>query len=137
LNCATCHQDTGLGVAGVYPPLAKSEFVNGSPKRLGMILLKGIQGPITVEGHQFGAAVMPAWDKLNDQKIGAVLTYVRQAWGNTSGEITPEQIAAARKEFADHAESWTEADILKIPPDATLPGAAAPAPPAAATPAKK
>ncbi len=115
LNCATCHQDTGLGVPGQYPPLAKSEYVNGSPKRLGMILLKGIQGNITVEGHQFGAAVMPAWDKLSDQKIADVLTYVRQEWGNTSGEITPEQIASARKQFAGQAESWDRGRPLESP----------------------
>ncbi len=122
LNCQTCHQDSGLGIAGQYPPLAKSEYVNGGSERLGMILLKGVQGPIKVEGATFGAAVMPAWDKLSDQKIACVLTYVRQAWGNTGGEITPEQIAAARKQFAAKTDSWSEADLLKVPADAALPG---------------
>ena len=137
LNCATCHQDTGLGVPGTYPPLAKSEYVNGTPMRLGMILLKGLQGSIKVEGNTFGAAVMPAWDKLSDQKIADVLTYVRQAWGNTGNEIEPEQIAAARKLFAAHPDSWTEADLLKVPPTATLPGGASAAASPAAQEAKK
>src|SRR4051794_27175485 len=43
-NCATCHQMSGTGVAGQYPPLAGSEYVNGGTRRLGMIVLKGLQG---------------------------------------------------------------------------------------------
>ena len=128
-NCATCHQATGLGVPNQYPPLAGSEFVNGNPKRLAMILLKGIQGPITVKGTTFGAAQMPSWAPLNDKQIAAVLTYVRQEWGNKGGEITPQQIAHARQEFKDHTEPWTEKEILAVPPDAVLEGG-----PPAATP---
>ena len=55
-NCATCHQPTGLGVPGQYPPLAGSEFVNGTPRRLAMILLKGLQGPVNVKGNTFNGA---------------------------------------------------------------------------------
>ena len=50
-NCATCHQANGLGVTGQYPPLAGSEYVNGGTRRLGMIVLKGLQGPLTVKGQ--------------------------------------------------------------------------------------
>jgi mono/diheme cytochrome c family protein len=133
-NCQVCHQATGVGQPGVYPPLAKSEYVNGGSRRLGMILLKGLQGPVTVEGHLFNGA-MPAWGtSLTDKKISAILTYVRQAFGNTSGPITPEQIADARKEFANHPDSWHESDLLAVPPTAELPGGAAPAA-AAASPA--
>jgi len=131
-NCAQCHQATGMGVPGQYPPLAKSEYVNGTPKRLAMILLKGIQGPLQVGGATFGSAVMPPWDKtLNDKQIAAVLTYVRQEWGNTAGEVAPEQIAHARKEYKDRVDSWAEADLKAVPADAVLEGAPAPAAPAA------
>src|SRR6188768_1171931 len=54
-NCATCHQASGLGVAGQYPPLAGSELVNGGSKRVGMILLKGLEGPIMVKGKPYGS----------------------------------------------------------------------------------
>jgi mono/diheme cytochrome c family protein len=128
-NCATCHQATGVGLPGSIPPLAGSEYINGGSERLGMILLKGIQGPLTVEGHPFGSAVMPEWATLlTDKKIAAILTYVRGSFGNTAGPITPEQIAAARTEFANHPASWTEPELLKVPPTAELPGGAAPAP---------
>ena len=136
-NCVACHQATGLGVPNSFPPLVGSEFVLGSQKRLAMILLKGLQGPVEVKGAKFNGA-MPAWEKaLTDKKIAAVTSYIRQEWGNKASEIQPEQIAAARKEFAARAEAWTAADILAIPADADLPGAApaaAPAAPAAAAP---
>jgi mono/diheme cytochrome c family protein len=122
-NCATCHQASGLGVAGQYPPLAGSEYVNGGTRRLGMILLKGLQGPLKVKGASYGSAVMQPWEKtLNDQKIADVLTYVRQEWGNMSGPVAAEGLTALRKEIAGHSESWTEPDLLAVPADANLPG---------------
>src|SRR5438477_1233409 len=122
-NCATCHQANGLGVTGQYPPLAGSEYVNGGTRRLGMIVLKGLQGPLTVKGQSFGTAVMQPWDKtLTDAKIADVLSYVRQEWGNTGGPVTPEAIAALRKELANHPDSFTEPDLKAVPEDAELPG---------------
>jgi hypothetical protein len=87
-----------------------------------MIVMKGLQGPVTVKGQKFGAAVMQPWDKtLTDQKIADVLTYERSEWGNNASPVTAEQIAALRKELASHAESFTEHDILAVP-DQDLPG---------------
>src|SRR5204863_6279020 len=127
-NCATCHQMSGTGVAGQYPPLAGSEYVNGGTKRLGMIVLKGLQGPLTVKGQQFGTAVMQPWDKtLSDAKISDVITYIRQEWGNTGGPVTPDAIAGLRKELANHPNSFTEPELKAVPDDANLPGGEAPA----------
>jgi mono/diheme cytochrome c family protein len=137
-NCATCHQMNGGGVPGQYPPLAGSEYVNGGTRRLGMIVLKGLQGPLTVKGQSFGTAVMQPWDKtLTDAKIADVLTFIRQEWGNKGGPVTPEGIAALRKELANHPDSFTEPDLKTVPADADLPGGAPPNPeatPAAAQP---
>jgi mono/diheme cytochrome c family protein len=123
-NCAVCHQPNGLGAASQgYPPLAGSEYVNGGTRRVGMIVLKGLQGPVTVKGQQFGTAVMQPWDKtLTDAKIADVLTYIRQEWGNKAGPVSAAQIAGLRKELASHPESFTEADLKAVPPDAELPG---------------
>ena len=137
-NCATCHQMSGTGVAGQYPPLAGSEYVNGGTRRLGMIVLKGLQGPLTVKGAQFGTAVMQPWDKtLSDAKIADVLTFIRQEWGNKGGPVAAESIAALRKELASHPDSFTEPDLKAVPEDANLPGAdnsAAPKPAASNAP---
>jgi mono/diheme cytochrome c family protein len=132
-NCATCHQANGLGVTGQYPPLAGSEYVNGGTRRLGMIVLKGLQGPLTVKGAQYGTAVMQPWDKtLSDAKIADVLTYIRQEWGNKGGPVAAAQISALRKELASHPDSFTEPDLKAVPEDAELPGAE----PAGAKPAE-
>jgi hypothetical protein len=88
-----------------------------------MIVLKGLTGPITVKGMQFGTAVMQPWDKtLSDAKIADVITYIRQEWGNKGGPVSTAQIAALRKELANHPDSFVEADLHAVPEDAELPG---------------
>jgi len=134
-NCATCHQMSGTGVAGQYPPLAGSEYVTSGTRRLGMIVLKGLQGPLVVKGVTYGSAVMQPWEKtLTDAKIADVLTFIRQEWGNKGGPVTPEGIAALRKELVNHSDSFTEPDLKAVPEDANLPGGEAPSPQASAAP---
>jgi mono/diheme cytochrome c family protein len=100
-----------MGVAGQYPPLAGSEWVNGGSARLGRILLHGLNGVITVEGAQYNGN-MPAWGKqLTDDQIANVLTYIRQEWGNKAGPVTKDQIAALHKEVAGRSDPWTDAEL--------------------------
>jgi mono/diheme cytochrome c family protein len=121
-NCAVCHQASGLGSQSQgYPPLAGSEITNGGSRRAAMVVMKGLQGPITVKGQQFGSAVMQPWESLGDQKVADVLTYERQEWGNHGSPVTKEQIAAMRKELANHPASFT-APELESAPDADIPG---------------
>ncbi len=119
--CNTCHQVTGMGVPGTYPPLAGSEWVLGSEERVIRIVLHGLQGPVTVKGTTFNAAAMPAFGKVagsgynwSDDKIAAVLTYVRQEWGNNAGPITAEQVAAIHAKEGDR-KSWTADELAKLP----------------------
>lgn len=138
-NCALCHQPTGLGIAGQYPPLAGSEWVIGdSPKRLQQILLHGVAGTIHVKGGIYNNN-MPAWNTVfNDKQIAAILSYVRQSWGNSAPPIGEAEMAEARKETAGRTEAWSEAELLAIPAGPISgAGAAAPAPaggPAAGSP---
>jgi mono/diheme cytochrome c family protein len=118
--CITCHQATGMGMPGVYPPLAGSEWVNGSPERVIRIVLYGLKGEIHVEGHDFSAAAMPVFGQepgsaynWSDDKIAAVLTYVRQAFGNKSGPITTEQVDAVKQAVGTRAE-MSEADLNAV-----------------------
>src|SRR5207245_939703 len=136
-----CNPASGRGVRGHYPPRGGSEFTNGGSGRMGMIVLKGLQGPVKVKGQQYGSAVMQPWDKtLTDQKIADVMTYERSDWGNGASPVTAEQIAALRKELASHPESYTEHDILAAPdedlPGGAAAGGAAPKPGEAAKPAE-
>jgi mono/diheme cytochrome c family protein len=78
-NCANCHQASGIGQPGSYPPLAGSEYVLGSKERLIAILLKGVEGPLTVKGAAFGTAVMPAQEAiLTPEMIANLCTYLRR-----------------------------------------------------------
>ncbi len=122
-NCAVCHQASGLGSASQgYPPLVGSEFTNEGSLRNAMIVMKGLQGPITVKGQKFGTAVMQPWESLGDQKVADVLTYVRQEWGNKGGPVTKEQIAELRKKLAGHPASFTEPELQSVPANENLPG---------------
>jgi len=125
-NCIACHQASGLGIPGQFPPLVGSEWVDGGTKRLGAILLHGINGPFKVNGQTYNQ-LMPAWSTLSDDKIAQVLTYIRIEFGSlpegNDGVVTTEMMKAAREEFASHSAAFTEAELLAIPADAELSGA--------------
>ncbi len=119
-NCVPCHQSGGLGLPGQFPTLVGSEWVLGSEKRLISILLKGIVGSLKVGDLTYNGA-MPAFEKaLSDRKIAAVASYIRATWGNTGSEISEEKVRAMRKEMEKRESPWSEADLLKIPPDARI-----------------
>jgi len=110
-HCAACHQATGLGLPGVFPPLALSEYVNGDPGRLARLVLRGLTGPVTVAGAAFNGA-MPAWaDQLEDAEIAAVLTYVRSHFGNNAAPLSADAVAAARAATASRAAPWTVPEL--------------------------
>ncbi len=93
-NCAACHQPDGRGLAGAFPPLAASDFLNADPRRAIGIVLNGRSGPITVNGAAYNS-VMPAL-ALTDADVANVLTYVYSQWRNSGAVVTPEQVRAVR-----------------------------------------
>jgi len=118
-NCANCHQGSGMGQPGSYPPLAASEWVMGSKERLAAILLHGISGPLSVKGDTYSTQVMPGWaGVLTDEKLAAVMTYIRGTWGNAMSQVTPDEVSAARTKFASQGDSpYTEAELMAIAPN--------------------
>jgi len=117
-NCANCHQASGEGQPGTYPPLVDSEYVKGSKERLAAIMLAGLSGSVTVKGATFSTQVMPGWSGVfTDEKLAAIMTYLRSTWGNTANAVTPDEVTAARTKFGSHlASPFSEADLLKIAP---------------------
>ncbi|MBV8483360.1 MAG: cytochrome c [Verrucomicrobia bacterium] len=115
-NCVTCHQATGQGLPGQYPPLAGSEIVLGeATNRYIAIVLKGLQGPVTIKGENVNNS-MQAWEgQYTDAQLSAILTYERSDWGNSAPPIPPEAIKQVRDEFKDRKEQWTYAEIMKLP----------------------
>lgn len=117
-NCVVCHQPTGLGVPGQFPPLVGSEWVLGNDwhgdNHLVKILLKGLQGPIQVKGGTFNNA-MPPWAQLTDEQIADVLTYVRSEWGNAAPPVTKEFVKTVRDRSTSRSEPWSQKDLRAIP----------------------
>jgi mono/diheme cytochrome c family protein len=95
-TCKVCHMENGQGMPGVYPPLAKSDFLAQDTKRAIDIVVNGINGEITVNGKIYNLD-MPAQKQLTDQQVTDVLNFVRNSWGNKSKEIKVTQVVAARK----------------------------------------
>ena len=93
-NCLTCHMADGLGVDGMNPPLAKTDYVLGDKIRLTKVLLNGLQG-VEIDGEKYHG-VMPAQATLTDAQIAAVLTYVRNSFGNKASAVTVAEVKAVR-----------------------------------------
>jgi mono/diheme cytochrome c family protein len=113
-NCMACHQADGKGLPGQFPPLAQSEWVNGSPSVLARILLHGLHEPIEVAGKTYDG-VMPGWQRLADEQIAAVLTYIRGSFGNSAAAIDPACIAEAREATGQRTLPWTQGELRALP----------------------
>ena len=75
--CIACHQATGLGIPGAFPPLAKSDFLLSDPERAVGIVVRGLTGEVTVNNQKFNS-VMPAMTQLSEQQIADVLIAPRE-----------------------------------------------------------
>jgi len=96
--CGACHGMNGEGGA-IGPPLAGSEWVTGPVSNLVKIQLRGLVGPITVAGKVYDMpGGMAALSYQTDDQIAAVLTYIRNSFGNKAPAVKPEQVAALRSE---------------------------------------
>jgi len=95
-NCASCHNATGQGMTGTFPPLAKNSLVTGDPSKVIHILLNGLSGPIKVEGNSYNNAMPPWKGTLSNAEIAAVITYIRTSWGNKASAVTEAQVAKGK-----------------------------------------
>jgi mono/diheme cytochrome c family protein len=95
--------------------LAASPWVLGSEDRLAHLLILGMSGPLTVLDHSYNGN-MPPVGMWKDRDIAAVLTYVRQEWGNNAPPITEETVAKARQSIGSRSSPWSPAEIEKLFP---------------------
>ena len=95
-TCSTCHQASGAGLPGVFPPLAKSDWLAANPKKAIDVVLGGLAGPVKVNGQDYNS-VMPPMGQLNDDEVANILTYVLGSWGNAGGRVTKAEVAERRK----------------------------------------
>lgn len=109
--CLSCHQATGQGLTGVYPPLAGSEWPVKEPSIPIRIVLHGLMGEIEVAGTKYNNVMSPQGMLLNDQEIANVLNYVRSSWGNKADvEITAEMVKEQRDKYPNHA-MWNASEL--------------------------
>jgi len=119
-HCATCHQADGKGIQNIYPPLAKSNWLDDD-ERLTKILLKGLWGPITVNGQHFDPTkgvppMMGFGGLLNDEEAAAVLSYVRLSFGNNGKLVSPATVKKVREATKDRVNFYMADELLKEHP---------------------
>jgi len=117
--CATCHQPDGNGLtASQFPPLAGVPWVTGSEDRLIKLTIKGMMGPIDVKGKTYPGQVpmTPFGGMLNDDEIAAVLTYVRNSFGNQASVISPDKVKEVREKIKDKKGFYLAEELLKEHP---------------------
>jgi mono/diheme cytochrome c family protein len=116
--CGACHGPGGDGIEGLAPPLRNSEYITASPKRLALILLHGLKGPINVNGKRYefngempGIANNP---DMSDQDITDLMIYLSNAFGKSTREIDADQVKALRTVKSKTGGAYTEEELLKI-----------------------
>jgi mono/diheme cytochrome c family protein len=115
--CAACHQANAQGLPGAFPPLASSSWVNEDPETPIRIVIEGLSGPVKVNGGDFNS-MMPPPPGLDDEKIAAVLTYVRSHFGNKGSAITKDQVSAVRSGLAGRTTPFNADELSKMRPAA-------------------
>ena len=125
-TCAGCHGTDGAGVNRFAPPLIGSDWVLGDEKRLALIVLHGIEGPLEVKGKVYDAPdvlpVMPAHSTMDDAAITAILTYIRNEWGNEAGPVGKGVVGKTRVTSQGRVVPWTAAALNQYVLDATADG---------------
>ncbi|MFT7303997.1 MAG: nitrite reductase (NO-forming) [Akkermansiaceae bacterium] len=92
--CMACHQATGAGIPEAFPPLAKSDYLNGSKSNSISAVVHGLAGEVEVNGQKFNS-IMPKLE-LSDEDVANVLTYVYSQRGKNGSEVTHEEVKAVR-----------------------------------------
>ena len=109
--CMACHQATGMGLAGAFPPLVGSEWVLGDPARPIAIVINGLMGEIEVKGTKYNNVMAGLGGALKDEQIAAVLTYVRNSWGNSASPVDVALVTAIREELKG-TSMWNGGDAV-------------------------
>ena len=123
-NCASCHQQTGVGIPGAFPPVAghapELALAEGGREYLANLLLYGLQGEIQVSGETYNG-VMAAWAQLSDDELASTLNYALSSWGNADAlppdypAFTADEIAAQRDAGLSADEVYELRQTLELP----------------------
>jgi len=113
--CSGCHGNDGNGVARLGPPLAGSDWVTGDEMRLMLIVLHGLEGAIEVKGKKYDKPnilpVMPSHSTMDDSDVAAILTYIRNEWGNEGTPLTGRNVGMTRALSQGRVNPWTAKEL--------------------------
>ncbi len=113
--CSGCHGNDGKGVSRLGPPLAGSDWVTGDEMRLSLIVLHGLEGAIEINGKKYDKPnilpVMPSHSTMDDGDIAAILTYIRNEWGNVGSVLTGRNVAMNRALSQGRVNPWTPKEL--------------------------
>jgi mono/diheme cytochrome c family protein len=113
-NCVACHQASGAGVPGVFPPLSRSEWVDAEDAGIMVrIVLHGIHGPLTVEGAKYNGEMPHFQDKFSDEELAAIVSHVRTSFGNSASTIDAAFVAKVRAETKGQTTPWKGDEDLR------------------------
>ncbi|MCG2459922.1 c-type cytochrome [Flavobacteriaceae bacterium F89] len=113
--CASCHGTRGEGIKRFAPPLKNSEYVKGEQYKLIMILLHGLEGPITVNGKKYDIPdilpSMPSFSTLQNDDISAIATYIRNSWGHAQSNVTSHDVGYIRFHTQGKIQPWKSIEL--------------------------
>jgi mono/diheme cytochrome c family protein len=115
-SCIDCHGADGQGKPGKIPPLDRSEWALGQPNRLVRIVTQGLCGPIRVKGQVYKGS-MPSIEFIEDDELAALLTYLRQKWGNDASPVSPKAVAKTRAAIAQRNACWKASELDQVRSD--------------------
>ncbi|HEY0669428.1 MAG TPA: c-type cytochrome [Sphingobacteriaceae bacterium] len=120
-SCQACHGADGNGVQSLAPPVNHSEWVTGSKEKLTAIVLFGLTGPIKVNNKLYKAPEisgdMPGLadnPDILDEDIAQLLSFIRNAWGNTAEQISREEVIKIRKKYSGRKTPFTVEELDKM-----------------------
>jgi mono/diheme cytochrome c family protein/glucose/arabinose dehydrogenase len=113
--CSGCHGTNGEGMQRMAPPLAGSEWVLGDERRLALLVLHGIEGPLEVAGKRYEAPdilpVMPSHSTMDDGNITSILVYIRNEWGNDAGGVNRRTVGRLRHTTQGRVMPWSAKEL--------------------------
>lgn len=113
--CALCHGVDGMGKPAQAPPFVGSEWVlTDTVGQLMRIPLQGLAGPITVKGESWNLAMPAMGAALPDEDLAAVLSYMRNSWGNQAEPISPEQVKEVRSATKGRTQPWSATELKAV-----------------------
>ena len=118
-HCGTCHQSHGKGLpSSGYPPISGTKWANGDEERLIKLTLKGLHGPMEIQGKAYpGQVPMTQFEGLlDDEEVAAVLTYVRNAFGNKATPVSPEKVKEVRAAIKEKKGFYAPEELLNEHP---------------------